>query len=292
MGPEWAGHNADGWMEYRRSADGGRTWSEPAVLEYSKRAYDQRQGRSIFCEKAVLAADGTVVLFNLECDIATNTDWNPTFTPTVSRSGDGGETWSEPQELGNLPGRVFDALMVKGTILAFNHHRADRVHVLYASGDHGKSFAPRSRLPFHGRSYGTMEMLQDGRLIAYVYNPADEQRLEYVLSGDGGVSWGKPQTAFFAKKIRNPQIAAFKGGYVLHGRSGHVGTDRGDLGHLVLYTSPDGVNWDEGRYLCLKTAGAAAYSNNLLVDGGRRLLIQASHAYDRSKTNVLHWWLE
>ena len=96
----------------------------------------------------------------------------------------------------------------------------------------------------------------------------------------------------FAKKIRNPQIAAFKGGFVMHGRSGHVGRDTGDLGHLVLYTSTDGRNWDEGRYLCKKKAGHAAYSNNLLITGGKRLLIQASYAYEHSKANVVHWWLE
>ena len=64
------------------------------------------------------------------------------------------------------------------------------------------------------------------------------------------------------------------------------------LRHLVLYASKDGLNWDEGRYLRKKTAGNAAYSNNLLLGGGKRLLIQASHAYEHSKANVLHWWLE
>ena len=47
----------------------------------------------------------------------------------------------------------------------------------------------------------------------------------------------------------------------------------------------------------MRTAGAGAYSNSLVVDspdgsGKQRLLIQASHAYEDSKTNVLHWWLE
>lgn len=60
----------------------------------------------------------------------------------------------------------------------------------------------------------------------------------------------------------------------------------------MLYTSKDGLNWDEGIYLRKKRAGNAAYSNNLLLSGGKRLLIQASHAYEHSKANVLHWWLE
>ena len=70
------------------------------------------------------------------------------------------------------------------------------------------------------------------------------------------------QKAFMAKKIRNPQMAAFKDGFVLHGRSGNKGEGRN---HFVLYTSHDGVHWDAGRYLRMGEAGAGAYSNNLIV---------------------------
>lgn len=292
MGPEWAGHNADGWMEYRRSEDGGQTWSEPTVLEYSKSVYDKKQGRSVFSEKAVLASDGSVLLFNLECDISTNTDWNPTFTPTFLRSTDGGRSWEPARKLGDVPARIFAAICVKDTIFVLNRHQNEKLHVLYTSTDNGKTFVKRSQLPFKGRVYGALAVIGNGQLIAYVYNAEDEQRLDYAISQDDGKSWGESQTAFFAKKIRNPQIAAFKGCYIMHGRSGHLGRDIGDLGHLVLYTSKDGLNWDEGRYLRKKSAGNAAYSDNLLVGGGKRLLIQASHAYEHSKANVLHWWLE
>lgn len=292
MGREWAGHNANGWMEYKRSEDGGRTWSRPAVLEYSKAVYDQKQGRSVFCEKAVRTPGGGVLLFNLECDISTNTDWSPIFTPTFLHSTDGGKSWGPPQKLGDAPARVFAAIVVDDTIFVLIRRQQDKVHLLYASTDDGRTFVERSRLPFQDRVYGALAVLGAGRLIAYVYNAADEQRLDYTISENGGASWSESATAFFAKKIRNPQIAAFKGGFVMHGRSGHVGRDTGDLGHLVLYVSTDGLSWDEGRYLCKKKAGHAAYSNNLLLNGGRRLLIQASYAYEHSKANVVHWWLE
>ena len=293
MGPEWAGHNADGWMEFKRSKDGGKTWSEPSELAYSKEVYDQKNGRSVFSEKAVRAADGSIVLFNIECDISTNTDWNPTFAPTYLRSTDGGKTWGAAQQLTDVPGRVFAAMVDGKTIFVLVRSHEAKDFALYVSTDNGQTFAKRSDLPFaKGRVYGALALLGDGELIAYVYNVDDEKRLDYVKSSDEGGNWSKPSTAFFAKKIRNPQIAAFKGGYVMHGRSGHVGRDKGDLGHLVLYTSKDGLNWDEGRYMRKRTAHAAAYSNNLLVDGGKRLLIQASHAYEHSKANVLQWWLE
>ena len=56
------------------------------------------------------------------------------------------------------------------------------------------------------------------------------------------------------------------------------------------------MNWDTGRYLRMGEAGRGAYSNNLLVSGAdatapKRLLIQASHAYEKHMTNVLHRWL-
>lgn len=301
------GHNGDGWMEYERSEDGGRTWSEPCPLAYSKRVYDQGAGRSVMCEKAVCTEDGTIVLFNLECGNLpeTNWAWQPLAVPTFLRSTDGGLSWEPPTLMGNEPGRVWDALCTDGCIFALELCNDSRVHwygnqpehhyALYVSTDEGRSFSLRSVLPFEieGRGYGAMAFLHDGSLIAYVYNLADERRLDYVISCDGGHSWSGVQTAFMAKKIRNPQIAAFKNGFVLHGRSGNQG-DR--WGHLVLYTSRDGIEWDTGRYLKMRKAGWGAYSNNLLVSGPspdapKRLLIQASHAYELSKTNIYHWWL-
>lgn len=54
----------------------------------------------------------------------------------------------------------------------------------------------------------------------------------------------------------------------------------------------DGIHWDEGRYLKVRTEGLGAYSNNLVIGKGtshEKLLIQASHAYKDNQTNVLHW---
>jgi len=58
----------------------------------------------------------------------------------------------------------------------------------------------------------------------------------------------------------------------------------------------DGIQWDSGRYLQMRTAGHGAYSNNLWVrnpddETSGRLLLQASHAYAHHRTNIYHWWL-
>lgn len=302
------GHNGDGWMEYKRSEDGGRTWSAPKPLDYSKRIYDQDIGRSVMCEKAVRTDDGAIVLFNLECGNTpeNNWAWQPLSVPTFMRSTDNGFSWGSATLMGDQPGRIWDALYHNGSIFVLELCNDSKIHWygnrpehhygLYVSTDQGETFSRRSVLPFEieGRGYGAMAILRDGGLIAYVYNLADEKRLDYIISDDGGHTWSGVQTAFMAKKIRNPQIAAFKDGFVLHGRSGIKGEGRG---HLVLYTSSDGIRWDAGRYLKMRQAGLGAYSNNLLVGGPgpgapKQLLIQASHAYERSKTNIYHWWLK
>ncbi len=301
------GHTGDGWMEYKRSEDGGRNWSEPTVLDYSKRVYEAG-GRSVMCEKAILTKDGDILLFNLECaNIAENKyTWQPLAVPTFLRSSDGGITWEDAKPIGNEPGRIWDVLYHRGVIyvlelfndssIAWYGNLPEHHYSLYVSEDQGRSFVRRSILPFEiiQRGYGALAFLPDSGLIAYVYNVNDEKHLDYVISRDDGKTWREPNTAFFAKQIRNPQMAAFKGGFVMHGRSGSKGDDA-ISGHFVLYTSADGIHWDEGRYLQMRTAGAGAYSNNLLVHDKNgqpeRLLIQASHAYDKNMTNICHWWL-
>jgi len=317
------GHSAVGWMEYKRSENGGQTWSEPIVLEYSRNMFDEGKGCSTMSEKAVLAPDGTIVLFNLVCDIQSapkkyrnstdiskypmpNAFWEPHYIPTYIRSFDGGYTWTDAKNISDKRGRVFDALSHDDSILAlqFCNDASERwtgttkehVYSLFTSTDNGETFYKKSELPFNtkDRGYGTMEVLSDGGIIVYIYNINDEQNLEYTISYDNGYTWAEPKTAYFEKKIRNPQMVSINGCYFLHGRSGHFGEGSGNF---VLYSSRDGILWDAGIYLRMQEAGHGAYSNNLVVgkyNSGKsnRLLIQASHAYEQHKTNIVHWWLE
>ena len=307
------GHSAVGWMEYKRSEDGGKTWGDPNVLGYSKNLLDSglsgvvhAKQFSAFAEKAVLTDKGDIVLFFLVCDISTNKVWSHFQKPTYVISTDGGHTWSEPSELGDKRGRVYDARHYNGEILAlhfandntinFLGNKPEHVYELYASGDGGRTFEKRSELPFDtaGRSYGTMAMLDSGSIVVYIYNRNNEHAMDYVVSDDGGRTWSEAMTAQFRKKIRNPQFVSLRGCYFMHGRSGSLGEEKG---HMVLYSSRDGLAWDDGVYLRRREAGLGAYSNSIVVgslnpQSPKRVLVQASHAYDRNKTNVLHWWLE
>ena len=297
------GHSAVGWTEYKRSHDGGKTWGDPEILAYTKTLLASKL--SAFAEKAVLTDQGDIVVFFLVCDISTDTIWSHFQKPTYVVSSDQGRTWSEPVELGDKRGRVYDARCFDGEIFALNFandndinflgNKQEHVYELYVSRNGGRTFAKRSVLPFDtmGRSYGTIGMLDSGELVAYIYNRNAERESDYVLSDDGGRTWSEPRTAHFSKKIRNPQLISMDGCYFLHGRSGSLGEEKG---HLVLYSSRDGLSWDEGVYLRKRTAGLGAYSNSIVVgskdpDIPNRLLIQASHAYELNKTNVLHWWL-
>lgn len=301
----WKGHSGYGWMEYKRTVDAGRTWSAPVIEPNSKALFDEHCGKTRMCEKAVCTDDGKIILFYLTCDMVTNGHiWEPYFEPCYAESTDGGVTWSEPKLFVHEAGRVYDAVIYKGDIyvlflsnaeLPGIAHLQEHPYKLYKSTDGGKSFNYISTLPFDSTInclYGTMLFTPDGRLIAYIYDEKDEHNLKYIISEDLGKSWGINRRAFFAKKLRNPQLTCFGGRYFIHGRSGSFGTE---TGHFVLYASEDAVNWDEGTYLRMAEHGAGAYSNNLVVhdpNGSDRLLIQTSHAYDQNKTNTIMWWLD
>ena len=86
-------------------------------------------------------------------------------------------------------------------------------NALHVSQDNGLTFSQRSILPFDVQGPATGPWLLCG--LSPMLN--DEKHLDYATSDDSGCTWSAVQTAFMAKKIRNPQMAAFKDAFVLHG---------------------------------------------------------------------------
>ena len=67
---EHTGHSGDGWMKYKRSLDGGKTWSEAKDESHSKSYYEgSNHLESLMCEKAVVTDTGRIVMFYLHCDL-------------------------------------------------------------------------------------------------------------------------------------------------------------------------------------------------------------------------------
>lgn len=297
------GHNGYGWIEYRRSTDGARSWGEPVKLPYSVTAFENGEF-TVSCEKAVSPGENEIVLFCTRC-INPN-GWEPYLIPTVLKSTDGGETWQEKGELCSERGRIYDAIYVDGRILVLQScnpaekefwiYDESQSYRIWQSTDGGESFVQQGIIPgdVMKLAYGTMEINDKGELMVWLYNIDDEFNLNTYISSDYGRTWNNTLKSFCAKRIRNPQIAKVKGGYILHGRSGCM--DYSLPMEFVLYTSEDGINWDEGIWLAKArgSGGASFYSNNLVLNEGdrQRVLIQSSIAYSAARTNIAHWMLE
>lgn len=297
---KWSpGHNGFGWVEYKRSADGGKTWGEPRVLEYSWNSF-LNETFTISCEKAVSPKEDTIVAF---CLRNTNPNgWEPYLEPTVVRSEDGGETWSEATLFCDKCGRIYDAMVQDGVIYVLMHASADwpatkpeHKYYIYESSDCGKTFTLRSELPGDptNHAYGNMVVREDSSLICYEYDKGDEYNMIYHLSYDMGATWAETGKSHCPKRIRNPQVARVNGGYILHGRAGCETPELPP--DFVLYTSENGIDWDEGKYICAIPTQSGYYTNNLVMDqpdGSQRVLIQSSVPYDRGRVNVCHWFLD
>ncbi len=292
------GHAAYGFIEYRISEDYCRTFGEVQELPYAKKCL--MDGRTtISVEKAVACSDGTVVAFCLRNNIFTEICCEPWDTPMVVRSTDGGKSWEPHFELCKQKGRIYDARYHNGVIYVLefcNEHflgtNATHVYRLYASRDNGKTFEELGVVPFentHSRGYGAMIFNEYDELIVYAYNAADEVNMDYIVSPDGGKNWTRSGKCHVAKKIRNPQINRLDSQYILHGRAG-AGAG------FVLYTSDDGIHWDEGVSLDT-TKPSCYYSNSIIVrEPGQpdRMLLQFSELFRPTVdacVNVMHAWL-
>ena len=294
----WPGHNGFGWLEYRRSTDGGRTWDEPRVFPYSWDSF-LNQPFTVSCEKAVSTKENEIVALCIRNENPNG--WEPYLEPVVVRSEDGGETWSDAALLCDKKGRVYDARVWDGRIYVLMLANDDWLaklpehrYYIYVSDDGGKSFTLHGELPGDtaNHAYGAMIRRDDGSLVCYEYDTKDEYNMVYHISDDMGKTWRESGKSYVKKRIRNPQIAKVRGGYILHGRAGCMSNELPM--DFVLYTSPDGITWDDGVYICSSSSGTAYYSNNLVLDEGdrQRVLIQASVPYSGAKVNISHWFLD
>ncbi len=298
------GHTMFGWVEYKRSTDRGLTWSEPKVLDYSYKEFLNGNYR-IGCEKAVVCDDGTIVLF---CLRSIGEFFEPYTTPTCIVSRDSGETWSEPVEVHNEAGRIYDVIYRDGRIYAlefcfdcktsFTCDEKGKYYKLIVSDDNGKTFRVLSTIPFdtEGHAYGNLIFRQDNSLVFYGYNINDTENMTCLISEDLGKSWGKPFKSYVSKMARNPQVEYLNGYYICHARYD------GEWEEFAVYYSKDGINWSDGVIVSDYFENGIGhdgcyYSNSLPVkgkDGVTRLLVQYSETYvpKTAKATVMHAWIE
>lgn len=307
---DWNGHSCAGWSSYKRSTDGGKTWSEPIDFEYSKEVWNSSELFSALVFSLITAPDGTLIATLVHFE---NSKWQKQIPPVYLLSHDHGKTWSEPFKF-DESATLYDIAMTFNT--SFIHENEIFIvfmgdarnmcpggYTLYVSDDNGKSFKKRSTLPFDERDYySAASVLDNGEIIVYSYpyrgRDTDEKNLPFVISKDNGYTWSEINTAYFAKALRNPQMSEKIGDYYfVHGRSGSYGDNPGNF---VLYSSKDGINWDDGVYLMSRQktpGGGDCYSGNTVIGKydsltPERLLIQADISYNGPRVNINHWWIE
>lgn len=283
----FCGHSNYGWTEYRISDDYGESFGRPKVFPYSKKLFLDGVN-SAAVEKAVTCDNGVIAAFTTICSMLTAVCFEPHGSPKVVLSYDGGKSWGEPTEVSPYRGRIFDALYHKGVCYVLQHcndceesfyaTKPEHVYRIFKSMDNCKTFEEVSIVGFpeiNGRAYGNMIFTPDEKLIVYAYNSNDELNMDYCISEDYGKTWTKSGKSFLMNKIRNPQVGILDGQYILHGRAGE--SEAGN-GAFVIYTSADGLNWDDGKIL-VKGRPACFYSENLTVkmpNGKERMYIKYS----------------
>lgn len=292
------GHSGFGWMEYRISEDHGDTFGDFNVIPYTVDVLLDGMYSAI-SEAAVACDDGAIVVFCNMFSQENSVCCNPHGIPTYIRSYDMGKTWESAKPLSSFEGRVYNARYYDGKIYVLEFCNREvvgakdtDVYRIFCSSDNGGSFEELCVVPFtstNGRFYGTMQFDMSGRLIVYAYNQEHEDELDYAVSEDCGKTWTKAGACHLAKRIRNPQVAVLDGQFILHGRES-CGTNA-----FVLYTSEDGIVWDEGHRIVELHPATSFYSNNVIVNknGKNKLLVQYSQTYKESCcVNIYHMWIE
>lgn len=286
----------------------------PRAFRETEGFHDKRNNSVITSPNGTLIA--TVIRY-------ANEKWEKQRPPVYFLSHDHGQTWNGPREFDKSAkvddiAYTMDTSFVKdGEIFIIFRGGTSNMspggpHTLWVSDDDGESFSQRSVLPFDDANYyWAAAPLDNGEIIVYSYNAhhkredrTAEQNLPYVVSGDGGRTWSDVRTTHFAKGIRNMQLSGKLGDlYFMHGRSGSYprapASDDPGLGNFVLYSSPDGIHWDEGVMLMsrLQTPGGGDfYSANAIIgtydsETPEKLLIHSDISYSGARTNMHQWWV-
>ena len=181
----------EGRLDWIRSEDGGRTWSAPTVIVDSE--WDDRNpAAGVMPDGAVVVAYAEASTYNErgEFDVAAGS-----YAPKLTRSEDGGQTWSEPTPIdAPIPnaspyGRI--VTLSDGTALMSLYQYPSECACVLRSPDRGRTWGEASLLPGHDET--ALLETSDGRVLAFMRAEGSiTHGLELSESPDGGRTWGEP----------------------------------------------------------------------------------------------------
>ncbi len=278
-------------LVYRRSSDGGKTWSPMQVIEEPGERWSAANPATL-----VDRTNGRVWLLYIRCKPGRNTDTarpGSDDSQVLARtSDDSGSTWSEPIDLTRVS-RDFGDPKWRVSVVGPGGMIQDRRGRLVApfwrfepfgnfalySEEHGKTWRRSAAVPGHGDECQLVE-LADGRLLMDIRQETGPGR-SWSVSQDGGKTWSAHRGGLPV----SPVACAIER---------YTSRSAGDDRDRIIWTGPKGpdrqnlvvrISYDEGETWPVERlifAGPSAYSDlTILKDRSVGVLWErgAAHGY-------------
>lgn len=262
------------------SADEGKTWSKPTVVVDS----DVDDRNPALGE----AADGTLVVGYWHC---ANYDASGKFTRTprasktkVTRSTDGGKTWSTPADIdvsdldfGSPYGKI--VTMPDGAMLMAVYGSAPGgggkpgvegdYSYLYRSTDNGQTWARFSTVGKERFNETAILRLDSGDLLAAMRTSKPHQDVWLTRSTDGGKTWSEP-TQLTEDKVHPADLTQLPDGRVLL----VVGDRRNPFGVRGIVAAADKLSFANAfKIVDTATHFDCGYPSSVILKDGRALTV-------------------
>jgi hypothetical protein len=270
-----------GRLDISFSDDEGKTWSKPTVVIDSE--VDDRN--PAFGQ----AKDGTLVVGYWHCN---NYDANGKFKDMphasktkVTRSTDGGKTWSTPADIdvsdldyGSPYGKIVtlpDGAMLMAVYGSAPGGGGQRGHqggdysYLYRSTDNGQTWARFSTVGKERFNETSVLRLESGELMAAMRSSRPHQDVWLTRSTDGGKTWSEP-SRLTEDKVHPADLTQLPDGRVLV----VVGDRRNPFGVRGIVATADKLNFANAfKVVDTATSGDCGYPSSVVLKDGRILTV-------------------